>query len=235
MILADNTSAAWEGLARALGALVACIAVATVCEYLFDWQLGIDQLLFEDRLARYASAPGRMSPYTALALTSVGLALMGLRFRHADRIARVAAGATLTIGLVSLVGYLWNAGEMVTDRWLPPVAANSALCLVSLGIGLLLVPARPQDAAQEPTTLVGIELRVLVGFVAAVTLLILGGSFTYRNSVEFANSVEWIGHTQEVRASLSEVYGSLAGAEVAQRDYFLTENPRCRSASRSGS
>ena len=67
-----------------------------------------------------------------------------------------------------------------------------------------------------------VEIRILVGFVAAVFLLISGGSFTYRNSVEFANSVKWIAHTQDVRNSLADLYGSLAGAEVATRDYLLT-------------
>jgi PAS domain S-box-containing protein len=56
-------------------------------------------------------------------------------------------------------------------------------------------------------------------------LLLFGGGYTYRTSVEFTNSVEWVAHTQEVRATLADVYGSLAGADLAQRGYLLTSDP----------
>jgi PAS domain S-box-containing protein len=55
-----------------------------------------------------------------------------------------------------------------------------------------------------------------------MSLLLFGGAYTYRTSVEFANSVEWAAHSQEVRATLADVYGSLAGADLAQRGYLLT-------------
>jgi PAS domain S-box-containing protein len=41
-----------------------------------------------------------------------------------------------------------------------------------------------------------------------------------------AAAAEWVEHTQEARAALASLYGSLAGAEVALRDYVLTsESP----------
>jgi len=67
-----------------------------------------------------------------------------------------------------------------------------------------------------------VEIKILSGFLLAMSLLLFGGTYTYRTSVEFANSVQWVAHTQDVRASLANLYGSLAGAELAQRDYLLT-------------
>jgi PAS domain S-box-containing protein len=67
-----------------------------------------------------------------------------------------------------------------------------------------------------------VEIKVLSGFVLAMCLLLFGGGYTYRADVEFRNSVEWVAHTQEVRAALADVYGSLAGADLAQRGYLLT-------------
>jgi CHASE3 domain sensor protein len=78
------------------------------------------------------------------------------------------------------------------------------------------------DAPSAGAELAGVEVRILIGFLAATLLLVCGGTFTYRNSVVFATSIEWIAHTQQVRLTLADLYGSLAGAEVAQRDYFLT-------------
>src|ERR1700722_11209884 len=70
-----------------------------------------------------------------------------------------------------------------------------------------------------------VEIKVLAGFLVALALLILAGGYTYTTSVAFADSVEWVAHTQEVRVSLAELSGSVANAELAQRDFLLTAEP----------
>jgi PAS domain S-box-containing protein len=75
---------------------------------------------------------------------------------------------------------------------------------------------------RKHTVLTAVEVKILTGFALAMCLLLFGGAYTYRTSVEFTNSVEWVAHTQEVRATLADVYGSLAGADLAQRGYLLT-------------
>jgi PAS domain S-box-containing protein len=72
--------------------------------------------------------------------------------------------------------------------------------------------------------LTAVEVKILTGFALAMCLLLFGGGYTYRTSVEFTNSVEWVAHSQEVRAALADVYGSLAGADLAQRGYLLTSD-----------
>jgi signal transduction histidine kinase len=67
-----------------------------------------------------------------------------------------------------------------------------------------------------------VEIKVLAAFLVALALLILAGGYTYTTSVAFADSVEWVTHTQEVRVSLAELSGSIANAELAQRDFLLT-------------
>jgi CHASE3 domain sensor protein len=67
-----------------------------------------------------------------------------------------------------------------------------------------------------------VEIKVLAGFLVALALLILAGGYTYTTSVAFADSVEWVAHTQGVRVSLAELSGSIANAELAQRDFLLS-------------
>jgi hypothetical protein len=67
-----------------------------------------------------------------------------------------------------------------------------------------------------------VEIKVLAGFLVALALLILAGGYTYTTSVAFADSVEWVAHTQGVRVSLAELSGSMANAELAQRDFLLS-------------
>jgi PAS domain S-box-containing protein len=211
--------------ARWMAAITIVIASATFAEYAFDWRLGLDELLFKDSVGAFAFFRGRMSPLSAIALIAIGIALLGMTTRSWQSTAKISATLGASIGLVSLIGYMWNANELTTDRWLPPVAINTALCFAFLGGGILAVPKKARPDEGRTVTLTAVELKILAGFLVAFALLLFGGSYTYHNSVEFADAVEWIAHTQEVRAAVADLYGSAAGAEVAERDYFLTKAP----------
>jgi PAS domain S-box-containing protein len=211
--------------ARCLAAITIVIASATFAEYAFDWRLGLDEILFKDSVGAFAFFRGRMSPFSAIALMAIGIALLGMTTRSWRGTAKISATLGASVGLVSLIGYMWNANELTTDRWLPPVAINTALCFAFMGGGILAIPNRARADEVRAVTLTAVEMKILAGFLVAFALLLFGGSYTYHNSVEFADAVEWIAHTQEVRASVADLYGSAAGAEVAERDYFLTKAP----------
>lgn len=223
LILADRAAANIERIATGLALAVTAIGLASLGEYLFAWQLGIDELLVKDTEVAYNPFRGRMSPFSAVAFIMAGSALTAMRRDSLLTAAKSAAALVILIGAVSIVGYLWNAGELVTDAWLPPVAVNTAVCLVLLGAGILLSRGRSRAAVDpERSHLATVEIKILSGFLLAMSLLLFGGTYTYRTSVELADSVEWVAHTQDVRATLADLYGSLAGAELAQRDYLLT-------------
>jgi signal transduction histidine kinase len=76
-------------------------------------------------------------------------------------------------------------------------------------------------AGTHVATLAKVEIRILTGFLLTMALLLFGGSYTYRTSVRFDDSVAWVVHTQEVRSTLANVYSALTGAELALRDYTL--------------
>ncbi len=61
--------------------------------------------------------------------------------------------------------------------------------------------------------------------IALVTLLLMGLA-TYRNVREFAESADWVVHTQEVLASLEALSSDLAGAESTARAFYLTSEER---------
>jgi PAS domain S-box-containing protein len=205
-------------------ALAACvIGLATLAEYLFGRQLGIDELLFKDSGGASNVFSARMSPFSAVACSALGLALIAVPYKPFHRAAQLAAGIAAVIGAVSLLGHLWDASDLITDRWLPPVAINTAACFVLLGGGILLASSRAVPGGDSPSNpFANVEIKILTGFLFAMSLLLFGGGYTYRTSVEFANSVAWGAHSQEVRATLADVYGSLAGADLAQRGYLLT-------------
>jgi len=164
-----------------------------------------------------------MSPFSASAFIVLGFALASMRRKSLGWAAQSAAAVVIVIGVVTIAGYLWNSGISVRDPQLPPIAINTAACFTLLGVGILLSPSGPGVGFDtQITALAAVEVKILAGFLFAMSLLLFGGSYTYRTSVEFAASVDWISHTQEVRKSLADVYGAFAGAELAQRDFLLT-------------
>jgi PAS domain S-box-containing protein len=223
LILADRVSVGLERLAYAFALLVVAIGLITFGEFVFGWQPGIDRLLVSGTATTEDLFRGRMSPFSTVIFVGLGLALIFMRGRRLGKVAHTAAGVVIAIGFISLIGYLWNARELVTDTWLPPIALNTATCFVLLGVGILMSPSRA-DAGEDSqlTALATVEIKILFGFLLAMTLVLFGGSYTYRTSAELGDSVESIAHTQEVRKTLADIYGALTGAELAQRDYLLT-------------
>jgi PAS domain S-box-containing protein len=209
---------------QALGALVALVGAAVLSQYATGHDLGIDELLVKDDAGSYNVFRGRMSPYSSAVLITLGLCLVTRPYRALLRFTQMGAMLAVSVGAVSLLGYLWNAGELVTDRLLPPVAVHTAACFVLLGSAMLIL-SLPRQHRSNRSRLVGVELKIAGGFIAALTLLLAGGTFTYRTSVAFTDSVEWIAHTQQVRTTLADVFGTAAGADVAQRDFLLTRDP----------
>ena len=222
LILVDRGSARLNRIAQALALTAALIGLATLAEYFFGWELGIDQLLFRDTVGAYSVFHGRMSPFSAAAFVALGMALVTKPYESLERLSQWSAALVILIGSTSLIGYLWNAQELITDNWLPPVAINTATCLLLLGGGALLAPCRAKGVDKPKLELASVEIKILAGFLVAMTLLLFGSSFTYRASVEFTESVDWIAHTQEVRTTLADLRGALTGAQLSQRDYLLT-------------
>jgi PAS domain S-box-containing protein len=224
--------------ARGLALSASALGWATLGQYLFGWQPGIDEWLVRDTANAYNAIPGRMSPFSALSLGTIGIALASLPSARWRVLVRPMAALTLLVGLVSLLGYAWNASELVTDNLVPPVALHSAFAFVLLGTGTLLAarqwqPPLPVDPAEERADAEGqsrasIEFRVAGGFAGVFLLLIVAGGLSYRTSDDFVQSARWVAHSQEVRANLHQLYEALSGAEAASRAYVLSGNARLR-------
>jgi PAS domain S-box-containing protein len=92
-----------------LGSLAAVIGLATLFEYLLHANFGIDDLLVETYVLTGVSDPGRMAPNSTLALSLIGLALLGLSLRPKATVWDVwpalLGSIVIAIGTAALVGY----------------------------------------------------------------------------------------------------------------------------------
>ncbi len=210
------------------GAAVFLLALATLSQYLLGVDLGIDESLVRDTANAYNAFKGRMSPYSGVALACAGLALAALGVPVMRPTVRACAVLVIVIGGVSLMGYFWNAHELVTDVFLPPVAVHTAAAFVAIGSALLL--AQPPRRPRAEQGMQGIEVTVLGGFIGAMVLVAGAGGLTYGAAVEHEQGTSKLVQVHMARVALAEFRSDITKATLAQRTYLLTGNPVHRHA-----
>jgi signal transduction histidine kinase/CheY-like chemotaxis protein/HPt (histidine-containing phosphotransfer) domain-containing protein len=212
-----------QGLALLLALLLIALGLGTLVQYLFGWQLGIDEVLFRDAATGFDSAPGRMSPYSALVFAAIGLALAALPLARLRGIVWAMSSVVVLIGVVSLLGYAWDLVEVLHNGNGPAVAVHAAFAFTLLGIGTFIAQGeRHATRSALLLTRASIERKIASGFVGAFLLLIIGGGITYRTGTDFASSTQAATDAQEARQRLAHLHAALADSEAAQRNYLLT-------------
>jgi PAS domain S-box-containing protein len=231
LILAGRSTPNLARLAHALAVAAAALGAATLAEYIFAGDIGIDQLLFPDSGSAYVMFRGRMSPVSATALVAAGTALATLGVPNLRRLTRLAAICVIILALAPVVDHAWNGPETLTGGWLPPIALSTAAGLGCLGFGILRAAAT-DDSEAEPAlaALAGVEIRILGGIIAAFALLLFAGGYAYRASAQYADTNRLAARSSHLRAAVADLVGSLSGADSALRDYILTADfgPRDR-------
>jgi PAS domain S-box-containing protein len=153
-----------------LGGLAAVIGLATICEYLFGADLGIDDLLVETYVFTGVSNPGRMAPNSALALTLIGAGLLcfscrlNLVRRHLPP--ALFGSIVIALGTAALVGYA--AGVPGAYGWghFNRMSIHTALGFILLGggvVGLAWNAARAESS--DPPSWLATLATVAVGTV----------------------------------------------------------------------
>ena len=129
-------------LARVCAALVVAVGVATLTQYIFDVDLGIDQFLVSAE-EQGSPTPGRMAGITALTFVLIGGALLTAgtgTVRGTGRAQAMALAAT-AIALTSLLGLMYGIIPTVGHGHGIEIAAHTALAIVILSAGTLALDA----------------------------------------------------------------------------------------------
>ncbi len=126
---------------EALALPVLMIGFWRLMGYVFEWEVGIDQWLFADKLATdLAGQPNRMSPNAALNFVFLGCALL-LMNRTTQRGWRLTEVFALLLGFVSLLallGYVYQVSWLYGVVSFIPMALPTAIVFHLLAVGLLL-------------------------------------------------------------------------------------------------
>ncbi len=132
----------WRSLrmAQMCALTVALIGLLTLVEYLFGWNVGIDQVLFQDAPhAVDTPHPGRMASMTALSFLLLGCALLLLKRKgpQGARAIHTLVVAAAFFSLVSLVGYTYSIASFYQIIGHIGTALHAALAFLLLSWGIL--------------------------------------------------------------------------------------------------
>jgi PAS domain S-box-containing protein len=128
-------------LAARLGAVaLATIALLTIAAYAFDYDLGIDQLLFADRATPASLHPGRPAPTTAGFFLFIAIALLLLRTSRTrvGVLVDLMAGVVVAGAYLAIIGYLYHAPALYSVPGYGSMALHTAIGHLLLGAGVFL-------------------------------------------------------------------------------------------------
>jgi PAS domain S-box-containing protein len=174
MLGTDQASLRRRRIAVACAALVALIGSLTFAEYLFGWNLGIDQLLFQESSdAAGTSHPGRMAPTTALNFIMIGAALALLDAARGFRAVQLLVVLAGFIGLLGVIGYLYRVKDFYRIAFYTEMALHTAAAFIVLSVSILCArPDRGLMAIAASDTAGGIMTRRLLPFVIGVPFVL---------------------------------------------------------------
>ena len=118
-----------------VGTLPLSIALVTLAEYAFDWDAGIDQLLFKDSAS--AHAPGRPAAATSVMILLLSVALLIGRRDGLRWLKTFAALCTTMIAWAALTGFLFGPQALRQVPAFNSVALPTAALLLALAMAVL--------------------------------------------------------------------------------------------------
>lgn len=131
---------------KVLAAMGVAIGVITLAEYLFDWNAGVDNLLFADTDTPVDQFPGRPSFGTAFNFVLLGSALLLTGIRSARLVSPLLAVAAFLISLLALYGYALAVPALYGVFIYSSMAVHTALLFLLVSLGFLLAEPKAWPA-----------------------------------------------------------------------------------------
>ncbi len=126
---------------RILSFIVLAFGLLTLCEYLFNLSMGIDELLFKDFILSGASHPNRMAPNTALCFSLFAVALYTatylFRSNKGNLTTAILSAVVFVLASVALSGFMVGLEEAFGWGQMTRMPPQTAIGLLIVSSGLI--------------------------------------------------------------------------------------------------
>jgi PAS domain S-box-containing protein len=164
---------------------VFCVGTLTLSQYLWGWNLGIDELLFADApISHKTSHPGRMGINTAINFILIGIALGSIaqplssneswKFDRSAILAQTLSLIAESIAMQAIVGYVYGVSEFYHfNEYTTSMAPHTAVTFAVLCLGTLALRSdRGLMALVTSRSSGGIAARLLIPGAIAIPLIL---------------------------------------------------------------
>lgn len=161
----------YRGVARIFALAVGMLSLATLAEWIFGLDLGIDQLMFKETSIRNQIFPGRMPPNVCLCFLSLAASILLYDARKINY-GQIFAATSFGLALLSVVGLCYGLNDfgMLGSTTLIAFPMAVALLLASMG-ALLTYPTVGPAGVFTSTTYGGLLARSIIPLSAVVPLI----------------------------------------------------------------
>ncbi|MBA3868071.1 MAG: PAS domain S-box protein [Anaerolineae bacterium] len=118
--------------------VIIVLGLLTISEYLFGWNLGIDQWLIHETASPQNLYPGRISIISALSFVCVGIALLLIHTRR-YWLAHVIILIPAFLSMLAIIGYVYNVETLYRLGSFSSTALHTAVTFVVLCISVIVV------------------------------------------------------------------------------------------------
>lgn len=185
-----------EKWARICAIAVFTLGLLTLIQYIFSWNLGIDELLFKDAAKAVGTAsPGRMGANTAVNFILVGAGLFLLLNKTKYQLAQTLTLAAFFVAFVGFLGYIYSVKSLYGISSYTQMALHTAITFLILCVGILF--SHPEQGlmtvfiSENIGGLIARRLAVaIMGIPPVVGFLILAGHRGKNYDAELAISLQ---------------------------------------------
>ena len=212
-------------LARLCGLLAGLIGVLTLGEYIFGWNIGIDQWLFREPAGAVGTTdPGRMAPEAALCFVLLAAALWitgGSRKTRWTIFASVSLGLLVTtLALAAMLSYLTPGLGSFGWFGLTIMAMHTAILFAMLGMAVIAISWH-QDVLQW-----SLSRYATAAFACGMVLLVLIGFNANRSQFWLGETNHKIAYSEEALDDIESILIEVVDAQAHTRGYVITGDER---------
>jgi signal transduction histidine kinase len=210
-------------LARVCALIIFAIGFISLCEYLFTWNAGIDEILFRESKDAVATIhPGRLAPNTALNFLLLGFAFFLLTYQKIRNsfLVEFPLVFAISISVIGFVGYATGLVELAGPAAYTRMAIHTAAAFIVLCIGMFSTVYERQRAP------ISIEQKLFAGLTASAAIIIFISILSVSGIQSLLQASEWIEHTQFVKQQINAVLSDVLDVETGARGYLVASDEK---------
>jgi len=127
---------------RGLATVVILMSILTILEYIFNWDPGFDNMLFEDvPVANVTFYPGRMAFNTCICFILLGISLIFIntKLRPLIFLSKILPLISLLLGLLPILGYVYRNEQLLDLGFYTNISPYTAVIIVVNSLGIMCI------------------------------------------------------------------------------------------------